>query len=295
MKLIFLRILVFWVLLLSCSAPEPDISETIFPVKEWISVSDGTIPLVIIAPHGGNLKPSELPDRNCENCVYVNDLNTMELAQAINSTFYSRTGKRPFLIINKLHRTKFDGNRDLTEATGGYDPLTPFWVYYHNAIDTAINRALRLSDRALVIDLHGHGHAKQRLELGYLLSGPDLRKNDSDIQNLLPQSSVAGLTQSSGKSTELINGLLSLGASFETVGIPSVPSPSDRAPLSGDPYFNGGFNTLRYGSANGGPSDAIQIECHYTGIRNSSASIASFAEKFVTALLLFLEQNYPGN
>ena len=283
----------FLLTLFSCQEPEPDISETILPVQQWTTITQGTMPLVLIAPHGGSLKPEELPDRTCSGCVVLNDVFTQELATAIDFAFFNRTGKRPFVIINKLHRIKFDGNRDRIEATGGYAPLDQFWVHFHNAIDTARNRALRLHNRALVIDLHGHGHDNQRLELGYLLNAAELRGNTTTLGELLNGvSSISGLAKSTSKGIDLIQGTTSLGHYFQAEGVPAVPSPQDPAPRDGEPYFNGGFNTARYGSINGVKSDAIQIECHAAGIRNSPEARAAFAEKFVTAVLLFLEENY---
>lgn len=286
-------IYLFLLILFSCQEPEPDISETIFPVQQWTTITQGTMPLVLIAPHGGSLKPEELPDRTCSGCVVLNDVYTQELATAIDLAFINRIGKRPFVIINKLHRIKFDGNRDRVEATGGYAPLDQFWVHFHNAIDTARIRALRLHNRALVIDLHGHGHDNQRLELGYLLSAVELRGDATTLDQLLSgESSISGLAQSSSKGIDLLRGTSSLGHFFQGQGVPAVPSPQDLAPRNGEPYFNGGFNTYRYGSINGSKSDAIQIECHSTGIRNSATARAAFAEKFVTAVLAFMEANY---
>ena len=80
--------------------------------------------------------------------------------------------------------------------------------------------------------------------------------------------------------------------SMSPLGIPAVPSDVDPAPLAGQDYFNGGFNTGRHGSSNAGPSDAIQVECHYTGLRDTAANRAGFADLFVTAVLAFLRDHY---
>ncbi len=264
-------------------------------VAGWVTAQDGTMPLVIIAPHGGDLSPDELPTRSCAGCVVINDADTQELAYAIASAFGSRTGKRPFVVVNRLHRRKFDANRELAEATGGFAPLQPLWQLFHERVDSAKAGALRLNARALVIDLHGHAHTKQRLELGYLLTGSQLRGSDAALAAAMSSSSLARLAllrPAGDTGVLLLRGPRSLGSRFAALGVPAVPSDADPAPLEGDAYFSGGYNTERHGSALGGAVDAIQIESHRTGIRDTPANRALFAEAVVTAVLGLLGDYY---
>ena len=60
----------------------------------------------------------------------------------------------------------------------------------------------------------------------------------------------------------------------------------------GQSYFSGGYNTERHGSSGGGAVDAIQLEHYYTGIRDTGANRAAYAEALVTALLAFLDDHY---
>ena len=264
-------------------------------VSGWVHATDGTMPLVIIAPHGGDLAPAELPDRTCAGCETVNDANTQALAIAIADAFEARVGRRPFVVINRLSRRKFDANRDRTEATGGHSPLDPMWDLFHARVDSAKARATRIHPHALVIDLHGHAHAVPRLELGYLLTGSNLRLADSLLAPLMPQSSIARLdtaSQSGARGAALVRGPLALGTRLATAGYPSVPSAQDPAPQSADAYFNGGYNTLRHGSRAAGTVDAVQLECYNAGVRDSPANRALFAEVLATALLGFLADHY---
>lgn len=264
-------------------------------VSAWVTSSDGTIPLVIVAPHGGELAPSELPDRDCAACVTLNDANTQALAVEIAAAFERRTGKRPFLVLNRLHRRKFDANRDQGEATDGYAPLAPLWSLFHQRIDSSKARALRLHARALLIDLHGHAHTVPRLELGYLLTAANLRLSDTVLAPLLFASSIAGLDSSSAvgdSGVALLRGPRALGTRLALLGYPAVPSASDPAPLPTESYFNGGYNTSRHGSIAGGAVDAVQIECNFTGVRDTAISRTAFAEALVTALLAFLADHY---
>lgn len=264
----------------------------------YVELVPGDAPVVIVAPHGGTQSPSGLPDRSCSACVTVNDLNTQELARAIVDTFRVRTGLRPALLTNQLHRRKFDANRDVAEATGGTAALTNTWTWWHAAIDSAKAGVVRRASRGILIDLHGHGHSVPRLELGYLLSASELRSTEATLiaSAAMGRTSIARLAadsrNASNRGLALLRGPMSFGALIATRGYPAVPSPSDPAPLVGQEYFDGGYNTQRHGSAGGGAIDAIQIECNLAGVRDTEAARGAFASALVTALLQYLDVHY---
>jgi len=264
----------------------------------FLAFVNGTAPLVIVAPHGGSLKPVNIPDRTCAGCETDADLNTEDLAQRVVDAFALRTGKRPFLALNHLHRIKFDGNRDLDEATGSHAILNGVWNTWQDNLDSATARAARLNGgRGLYIELHGHGHPIARIEVGYLLTDAQLRTSDAVLSAGLAmrQSSIARLvidTKSGATDVALLRGAPSLGALLYGAGYPAVPSPSDQAPKVGESYFNGGFNTVRHGSLNGGATDAIQMECNYGGIRDSAANRAAFASALAAILEEYLKKQY---
>ena len=85
-------------------------NNTYFGRNKYIEFHPGSLPIIISAPHGGNLIPSEIPDRTYG--TMVTDSNTKELTLAIKNAFLSKIGKTPYVIINNLKRTKFDANRD---------------------------------------------------------------------------------------------------------------------------------------------------------------------------------------
>lgn len=264
----------------------------------YIEYIPGDAPLVLVAPHGGTVSPAGLPDRVCSGCSTTNDLNTQELARAVVDEFRQRTGARPHLIVNRLHRRKFDGNRERTEATGGNAALDGSWIWLHAAIDSSKALVARRHSRGLLIDVHGHAHAIARLELGYLLGASELRSSDALLAsgNALSRSSVARLAgdtrSAADRGTAILRGPRSLGALLAIDGVRAVPSPLDAAPLVGEEYFTGGYNTMRHGSLDGGALDAIQIESHFSGIRDSDASRAEFARVLTRALRAFLDVHY---
>lgn len=264
----------------------------------YVEFIPGDAPIVIIAPHGGTSTPTALPDRSCAGCVTTMDLNTQELARAIADAVQQRLRVRPHLIINRLHRRKFDANRDLAEATGGTAALTPTWSWFHAAIDSSKARVTGKFTRGLVIDLHGHGHAVQRLELGYLLTDSELRQTDGALSasNTMARTSIrtlAGDTRSlADRGIPMLRGANSFGTLLATAGFPAVPSAQDPAPKTNEEYFDGGYNTQRHGSVNGGSLDAVQIECNFTGVRDTESSRAAFASAVAVALGRYFEVHY---
>ena len=74
--------------------------------NKYIEFHPGSLPLIIAAPHGGDLIPLEIPDRTYG--TMVTDSYTKELTLAIKNAFLSKLGKTPYVIINNLKRTKFD-------------------------------------------------------------------------------------------------------------------------------------------------------------------------------------------
>jgi hypothetical protein len=263
----------------------------------WIEYQPGTAPLVLIAPHGGTLLPTGLPDRTCAGCETVNDLNTQDLARVIADSFAARTGKRPHIVINRLSRRKFDANRDVGEATGGFAGLERSWRWLHAYIDTAKASIVRAPGKGLVIDLHGHGHAVARLEIGYLLTATQLRLDDATLAagNVMNTTSIARMTRDAlaGETpVALLNGANSLGGLLAARGYPSVPSHLDRAPQATQEYFSGGYNTERHGSVAGGTIDAIQIEHNNSGVRDTPENRQRYAGVLATALARYFERNY---
>jgi len=264
----------------------------------FLAFVSGTSPLVIVAPHGGSLKPVAIPDRTCAGCSTDADLNTEDLAQRVVDAFAARTGRRPFLALNHLHRIKFDGNRDLDEATGGHAILNGVWNTWQDNLDSATARAARLNGgRGLYIELHGHAHAIARVEIGYLLTSAQLRLTDAELSAAaaMRQSSIARLAtdaRSGASDVALLRGAPSLGALLWGAGYASVPSPNDPAPKSGEDYFTGGYNTARHGSSTGGATDAVQVECYFAGIRDTAENRAAFAEALAAILEEFLKKQY---
>ncbi len=252
----------------------------------------GTLPLILTAGHGGSLRPDEIPDRSWGTTGQ--DLNTLDLSLKIRAALHLRTGAYPHLVVSNLHRIKLDPNREIVEAAQDDPEAERAWWEYHTFADRAGELVEEAFGEGFYIDVHGHGHTIQRLELGYLLSPSALGLADENLNTAanVNASSVKILASKPGATlAAILRGPLSLGALLESLGFPSVPSPSQHTPGS-DPYFNGGYSTVRHGSRDSGTVSGVQIEHNYTGVRDSDENRQAFADALADALLVYFPAHF---
>lgn len=270
-----------------------------FGSNEYIEYIPGNLPVIFAAPHGGDLRPSTIPERTDERCgrsiATEKDVNTQELAREIQQEFFERTGKYPHIVINRLHRSKLDANRDIGEAACGAAEAERAWTEFHEFIEISKEQVKQDYDKGWFTDLHGHGHEVQRLELGYLLSGETLRQSDAELDGggYESKTSFRSFSEDSPLSfSELLRGPTSLGTLFESAGYPATPSQADPAPTSSEPFFSGGYNTQVHGCLAGGPICGVQIEHNRDGVRDSEQQVADYAEKLYDVYDTYLSTNF---
>ena len=263
--------------------------------EDFVIFSEGNFPLIIVAPHGGDLKPQWIEDRDCANAVITQDQYTLGIALQLEEKLKT-LGIKPFMVLTKIHRIKVDLNRSLATSHCDDDTSNDLWALFHRQIEDYLSLVTNKFGRGLLIDLHGHGHAVQRIELGYLLSGQQLRDFSmmaNSTQNF--QTSIDGLLANHPYDQSLdalIFGTESLGTLLSNKGFPALPSQHDPAPLEGQPFFSGGSNTKIYGSSKGGKIDAIQIELNRLGVRETSQDRERFTQAFAEILARYMRYHY---
>lgn len=274
--------------------------QTYFSNNGYVEYIYGNIPIIITAPHGGLLVPASIPDRTTTACggtaTTSTDLNTAMLARAIDSAFVRLLGCHPFVVIGLLKRTKIDLNRDFLEATCGDPVAEQTWIDYHNFIYNAKNKITQQFGRGLYLDIHGHGHMIQRLEMGYNITAASLRTSDNNLNTntIINESTIKNLTVNSLSNdthAALIRGTNALGTLLANKGYQAVPSMQDVAPLATEDYFNGGYNIERWGTKDSGTIDAIQIECYNIGIRDNITNIKKFADSLAKTVKEYIQTN----
>jgi hypothetical protein len=192
-----------------------------------------------------------------------------------------------------------DPNRNISEAADGNKNAEIAWTEFQSSIDSANAKVKTRFGKGLYIDLHGHRHAIERCELGYLLSSEELQlENDllnsesfaeySSIRNLI------GHNEHSSSYSELVRGKYSLGTLLDEKGYPSVPSLKQPFPKPDEPYFSGGYNTTRHGSSSGGTIDGIQIELD-EALRSDLKRRDQLTNDLASVLVDYLKIHYfPG-
>jgi hypothetical protein len=280
--------------------------QSYFGRNNYIEYIAGNSPVIITAPHGGSMMPAEIPDRTAASCggsaTSTTDLNTDDLAKAMQQKYFARFGRYPHVIIVHLARRKLDANRTNPEAACGDFEANIALDQFHDFIDVAKAAVLTSSPAGWYMDMHGHGHTIQRLEIGYLLSPSQVNLTDAELDEMAAledTASVRTISRSAPISfSELLRGPNSLGTLYANNGFRSIPSSSDPRPEN-DPYFSGGDNTRRhtcgaeataFGGATGGNICGVQIETNLSGVRDNAANRDRFGE--VTAIVL---EQYLGS
>lgn len=272
----------------TATATQPTIGAVVSGANSYVEWIAGDLPIIISAPHGGTLLPGEIPDRTFGTTA--RDLNTEELARDIVTAFAARFGKQPHLVVSKLHRRKLDPNRHILEAAAGHPIAERAWREYHGFIEASAAAVRRGPGMGFYVDLHGHGHDIQRLELGYLVGAGKLALSDGQLAlDLTMQTSslwpIAVTTRTPFPT--LLRGSTSLGAYLEAAGYPSVPSPANPSP-GAHPFFEGGYSTERHGTSADRRFAGLQIEANFDGVRDTAGSRAAFAAALVRAMESFL-------
>ena len=127
--------------------------------------------------------------------------------------------------------------------------------------------------------------------LGVRLSRSDLELDDTEIQDLVNQSSIRQL---SGYSDTMFPSVLrgddSLGRYMQNQSLGTVPSPTVPEPESGYTYFGATLSPIT-GQYATNASDVYQAECHSSNRLTTSARDI-FGDRFATALVYFHNEYY---
>ena len=246
----------------------------------------GDLPLIITAPHGGRLRPADIPDR--AQGVLLSDTSTDALARDLAEAVRRRTGRAPHLVICHLHRAKVDCNRAIGEGAQSNAAAATVWQAFHAFVDEAAAAATRSNAPALLVDLHGHSHPAPRVELGYLLTRSQLAEPADRLEALAAKSSIRDLAARRGTPfANLLRGTNSLGGLLQARSCAATPSPGN-PDSAGQAYFDGGYITRRHGSRDGGTLSAVQVECPRKGFRSPEADRRAFADALAGALVEYL-------
>ncbi|KAI7885590.1 hypothetical protein K492DRAFT_234112 [Lichtheimia hyalospora FSU 10163] len=234
--------------------------------SQYVTYHPGNLPLIITAPHGGNLKPKDIPDRHSKNgTVLVGDMYTSDIAFAISDAVADLyNGARPHVVVFNVSRRKVDANRPIESGTDSPQGQAA-WKEFHQAVEYVVDYVIAKYDHGLLLDIHGQTHRHERVELGYLLYKSELTELSDDEtmdKAVTSHSSIQALAKrvSQWSPHELLRGDESFGELMEKShsSVRTMPSPSHPYPLSDELYYRGGYITQTYHTPNS--MDAIQLE-----------------------------------
>ncbi len=265
--------------------------QIVYGSKNYVQlvVGDSATPLIITAPHGGTLRPAYIPDRTQGETNA--DLNTANLAYRIADSIKARTGIKPHIVLNNLHRIKMEPNRAVGDAYLTHDSAIVAHNEYHDFIIIAKRMVTERVGKGLLLDIHGHGHAIDRTEVGYTTSKAVINGTDANLNNYGSTSSIKYIwTNSDSTYSSLVRGELAFGSLMAKEGLPAVPSDVDPSP-GADPYFNGGYTTARHGSRDSGTISAIQLEFPRPSVRETATTRANAASKLVPVIRMYIKEH----
>ena len=261
-------------------------------VKNYIRYYRGNIPLILSAPHGGEVAPDDIEDRT--SGVFDLDDFTLELTQDIINEFYTQTGKTPYVVIGEISRKKVDLNRQRDVAFED-EKAEVIYDEFHRQIQKSEKEIDEEFGKGLYIDIHGQSHPKGYAEFGYLLFNDMLKLEDTHLEDHQNQTSIRTLCKfSSEPFLEQLKGKHSLGSLMCSEGYDSIPSMKIPYATDGN-YFEGAYDTIRYGSLKGGNISGIQIEFPYKNIRDTSEHRQKCASSFVRSIIKFMDVHFGIN
>ena len=269
----------------------------------------GTMNIIFSVPHDGDLK-SNLLKRPKGACRKVNstskkcyhqhpclapkfrldatnckisqgrDVNTRLLALALRYEFYQRFQLTPFVIINRLERSKVDMNRFIDEGTFGVRETMHAWMRYHfylkHARELILHHPYNYAGKGVLFDLHSQDHQEGWTELGYMLTSRQLASPNYPLKS----SSLASYLATLFDPKELIHGKKSLGYFLTNYRYAATPSPAHPSPPV-QSYYEWGYTIEEYGRHSN--FSAIMIESPFDELVNQTR-LFFYAKALASAL-----------
>ena len=250
-------------------------AEAISVLEVLVEVRRGELPIILSAPHGGTLQIEGVPPRKGTGMkegpsgfFIGRDGGTTELATELADAIEQRMGKRPYMVLSKVHRKYLDPNRPPEIAYEDPDAV-PVYQRYHGSLGTFSREILQKYRSGLLLDIHGQGTSKATV-----YRGTGNGKTVTRLRERFGEQSHSGEESFFG----MLHGL----------GWQVYPYPADGKEQSG---FTGGYIVQTYGSHRPEGVDAIQLEfgADYrdkTNRKKIARELAEAVEDYLTEYVL---------
>jgi N-formylglutamate amidohydrolase len=252
--------------LVVCAAASASAPPEAPPTSRLVATQEGTLPIILSAPHGGTKEISGVPPRKGEGLakdgkgfVASRDAGTEELTYALAEAIEKRTGKKPYFVVAKFHRKYLDANRP-AEVGLEHAKARPVYEAYHQTLAHYCREVKKTYGRGLLLDVHGHGSEKDTI-----FRGTQIGK------------AVTLLRQRFGESAH--TGPKSFFALLAAHGCTVFPGEGTAKERAG---YTGGHIVRTYGSHEAHGIDAMQLE--FGGSYRTKAKVKETAEKVARAV-----------
>jgi N-formylglutamate amidohydrolase len=238
--------------------------------SELVFAQAGTMPILLTAPHGGNMRVPGVPERTTGTTTQ--DARTRELTEALAGRLEAVLCARPYVVIATFHRRYIDANRSEADAYEHPD-VRPHYLAYHQSARRFVSEIQeQYPEGALLLDIHGQAQDPGRIHRG--------TNNGRSVTRLLGRYGEATLV-----------GPNSIFGQLQAAGYDVFPPNSPVGDTREDPRWNGGYTVQTYGSHHPAGIDAIQIEIGQTF--RGDTTVAGLAEHLANAIVTFAAVYLP--
>lgn len=167
------RPLRFGLVLLALSALHTAVAaQAVIRPGDFVTVQEGTIPIILSAPHGGTRPIPGVPartgdglEKGAKGFFTGRDIGTEELVAAIAAAIETKCGGKPYLVAAKFHRKYLDANRP-PEIAYEHPSAKPVYDYYRNTLANYCKQVKKAHGVGLLLDIHGQGTSKDTVFRG---------------------------------------------------------------------------------------------------------------------------------
>jgi N-formylglutamate amidohydrolase len=232
--------------------------------KKYFEIGRGNVPIILSCPHGGFLKPKDIPDKL--KGIQIADKNKFLISKQIVQILKRNFNIEIYYILSKIHRSKIDFNRPPRSFSAfNHNSIDAKKIHhsYHKAIQNFYQVCLTNFNRCLFIDLHGFTKPHEDypdIIFGNLFGTTLKIIDDSDSRNIKKYWGFTEMVEFLSKNFTLDDGL---GMTDFNLG------------------YSGGYITHQFYKRN--LSNAFQIEVS-KHIREMRLLTKNFIDGFVSAI-----------
>lgn len=225
--------------------------------------------LIITAPHGGGIRPLEIPRRR--HGISFQDTYTRRITEDLLKLYPGV--HKPHYVIADIHRSGVDLNRNVIEGAGHSVKAEIIWKTWHSLIQKYVRNDRKRFSKVLYVDIHSHNN-NNSFQLGYNLDAARYL----ELKTMGKTRAVSTLDSLGFSKYEMIFGEHSFKRSLEDKGF------SVYNPIGGEAYFNGGYNIETYsGNGVGGIQIEIPVSSAVTDYKETVMALKYAIERFRNA------------